>query len=70
MIDEGIAKECARFILPVSTHTRLYMTGNCRSWIHYLQSRTHESTQSEHREIALQIKDIFKTIYPTVYELL
>lgn len=70
MIYDGIAKECARFVLPVSTQTRLYMTGNCRSWIHYLQSRTHESTQKEHREIALQIKEIFKTVYPTVYELL
>ena len=70
MINEGVAKECARFVLSVSTQTRLYMTGNCRSWIHYLQSRTHESTQKEHREIALQIKEIFKRLYPTVYELL
>jgi thymidylate synthase (FAD) len=70
MIDAGIAKECARFVLPLSSPTKLYMTGNCRSWIHYLQSRTHESTQKEHRNIAIQIKEIFKDVYPTIYELL
>jgi len=70
MIDYGIAKECARFVLPLSSPTKLYMTGNCRSWIHYLQSRTHESTQKEHQEIALKIKEIFKEVYPTIYKLL
>ena len=70
MIEHGVAKESARFVLPLSSPTRLYMTGNCRSWIHYLQSRTHESTQKEHREIALQIQEIFKEVYPTISELL
>lgn len=70
MIEYGVAKESARFVLPLSSPTRLYMTGNCRSWIHYLQSRTHESTQKEHRNIALQIQDIFKEVYPTISELL
>jgi len=70
MIEYGVAKESARFVLPLSSPTRLYMTGNCRSWIHYLQSRTHVSTQKEHREIALQIKEIFKEVYPTISELL
>ena len=70
MIEYGVAKESARFVLPLSSPTRLYMTGNCRSWIHYLQSRTHESTQKEHRDIALQIQQIFKEVYPTISELL
>lgn len=70
MIEYGVAKESARFVLPLSSPTRLYMTGNCRSWIHYLQSRTHESTQKEHRDIALQIQEIFKKEYPTISELL
>lgn len=70
MIEYGVAKESARFVLPLSSPTKLYMTGNCRSWIHYLQSRTHESTQKEHRDIALQIQDIFKEVYPTIAKLL
>jgi thymidylate synthase (FAD) len=63
---QGVAKECARAILPLSTVTRLYMAGSVRSWIHYLQVRLDESTQLEHREVAESIRDIFKTELPTV----
>lgn len=66
----GIAKECARAILPMNTATRLYMTGDVRSWIHYIQLRTKEDTQLEHREIAEQIKTIFTQQFPTVAEAL
>ena len=58
LLEDGVAKECARFVLPLSTGTRLYMSGNIRSFIHYIQVRGHSSTQKEHREIALKIKDI------------
>lgn len=63
----GIAKECARKLLPMNTKTRLYMNGSIRSYIHYLKLRQHESTQLEHREIANQIADIFAENLPTVY---
>lgn len=64
----GVAKECARFILPLNTQTRMYMKGNLRSWIHYLKLRTGPDTQKEHREIADVIKDsIFKEQFPIVY---
>lgn len=62
----GIAKEQARFLLPLSTLTKLYISGSIRSWVHYLQTRTHESTQLEHREIANEIKQIFITQLPMV----
>jgi len=58
LLEDGVAKECARFVLPLSTGTRLYMSGTIRSFIHYIQVRGHVSTQKEHREIALKIKDI------------
>ena len=61
---KGVAKECARFLLPLSTRTKLYMKGSCRSFIHYLQVRTDASTQLEHREIALAIKEIFIQQFP------
>lgn len=65
-IEQGIAKEQARAILPEGlTTSRLYMNGNIRSWIHYLQSRLHESTQKEHREIAVEILQILQTVAPT-----
>ncbi len=64
----GIAKESARFLLPLSTTTRLYMKGSVRSWIHYLQARTHGSTQKEHRDIAELIKLEFKTQFPITHE--
>jgi thymidylate synthase (FAD) len=63
-LKKGIAKEQARFLLPLSTKTKLYVTGNVRSWIHYLQVRTDLSTQKEHRDIALEIKEIFKGQFP------
>lgn len=67
-LSEGIAKECARMLLPMATTTKLYMNGTIRSWMHYLQLRTHESTQLEHREIALEIEQILKEQLPIIYE--
>jgi thymidylate synthase (FAD) len=69
-IDLGIAKECARFVLPLSTRTRLYMVGSVRSWIHYLDVRTAPETQQEHRDLALIIKTIFDVQYPTIADAL
>jgi thymidylate synthase (FAD) len=66
MIDNDIAKECARMILPLTTQTRIYMKGSVRSWIHYLQIRTDEHTQLEHREIADEIKNIFIEKFPNI----
>lgn len=66
MIDAGVAKECARRILPLCTPTRMYMCGNVRSWIHYIQVRTDPSTQLEHREIAEEVRDVFTQQYPAV----
>jgi len=70
LIDMGVAKECARMVLPLATPTRIYMTGSCRSWIHYIQLRTANGTQKEHMLIAEQCKDIFIEQYPTVSEAL
>ena len=70
LIDMGVAKECARMVLPLATPTRIYMTGSCRSWIHYIQLRTANGTQKEHMLIAEQCKDIFIDQYPTVSEAL
>lgn len=69
-ISKGIAKECARFLLPLSVETKLYMTGNVRSWLHYIELRTSEGTQLEHKGIALECKKIFKELFPTVSEAL
>ena len=69
-ISKGIAKECARSVLPLNTVTRLYMKGSVRSWIHYLDVRCHPSTQKEHRDIALAIKEIFIAQFPTVAQAL
>lgn len=63
-LERGIAKECARFLLPLNTKTKLYMNGTVRSWIHYIKLRTDPSTQKEHRDIAEEIKSIFKTQFP------
>jgi thymidylate synthase (FAD) len=68
MVSSGVAKECARSVLPLSTQTRLFMSGTIRSWIHYLQLRCHESTQAEHREIAESIKRIFCKEFPVIGE--
>ena len=70
MLDEGIAKECARFVLPLATPTRLYMSGSCRSWIHYINLRSANGTQKEHMEIAEACKKIFVEQFPTVSEAL
>jgi len=70
MLDEGIAKECARFVLPLATPTRLYMSGSCRSWVHYIQLRSANGTQKEHMDIALACKEIFSEQFPTVAEAL
>tara|TARA_B100000965_G_scaffold260128_1_gene219307 strand:+ start:279 stop:917 length:639 start_codon:yes stop_codon:yes gene_type:complete len=66
MLEAGIAKECARFVLPLATPTRIYMTGSCRSWIHYISLRTGNGTQKEHMEIAKECKKIFTQEYPIV----
>ena len=70
LLDNGVAKECARFVLPLATPTRLYMSGSCRSWIHYIQLREKNGTQKEHMEIAEQCKKIFAEQFPTVAEAL
>ena len=66
MLEAGIAKECARFVLPLATPTRIYMTGSCRSWIHYINLRTANGTQKEHMDIAQECKNIFSKEYPVV----
>lgn len=68
LISSGVAKECARAILPLSTQTRLYMNGTLRSWIHYLQLRCDPGTQLEHRQIAEEIKQIFCNEFPIIGE--
>jgi thymidylate synthase (FAD) len=65
-VSKGIAKECARFILPASVETKLYMHGTVRSWIHYIQLRTTPGTQLEHREIAVGCQAIFSGAFPAV----
>jgi thymidylate synthase (FAD) len=68
LLERGVAKECARSILPLGTPTRLYMSGSIRSWIHYIQIRAGVETQLEHRLIAQAVKDIFEEQLPSVYE--
>jgi thymidylate synthase (FAD) len=70
MIEAGIAKESARFILPLNTQTRLYMTGNARSWMFYLKTRLDEGTQDEHRKVATAVEFIFAQTFPITYEAL
>ena len=70
MLDDGIAKECARFVLPLATPTRLYMTGSCRSWIHYINLRSAHGTQKEHMDLVENVRSIFKEQFPTVSEAL
>ena len=70
-LKKGIAKECARFLLPLNTETRIYMKGEIRSWIHYFQVRCDNSAQKEHRDIAIEIRDkIFKANFPNIMEAL
>ena len=68
MVSAGVAKECARGVLPLNTPTSLYMNGTLRSWIHYLQLRCDPGTQLEHREIALAIRQIFRQQFPIIGE--
>ena len=70
MLSDGIAKECARFVLPLATPTRLYMSGSCRSWIHYITLRSANGTQKEHMDIAEACKKIFVEQFPTCAEAL
>jgi len=70
MLGHGVAKECARMVLPLCTPTRIYMTGSCRSWIHYISLRSANGTQKEHMEIAEACKKIFMEQFPTVSEAL
>ena len=68
MLDEGIAKECARFVLPLACPTKIYMTGSVRSWIHYIDLRSANGTQKEHMDLALGAKEIFCEQFPAVAE--
>ncbi len=70
MLDAGIAKECARFVLPLATPTRLYMTGSVRSWIHYIDLRSAHGTQKEHMALVEEIKSVFCKQFPTVSQAL
>jgi len=69
-LERGIAKESARFLLPLSTKTRMYMNGTVRSWIHYIKLRTDLSTQKEHQDIANEIKGLFREEFPIISEAL
>ena len=66
LLEQGVAKECARFVLPLATPTRLYMTGSCRSWIHYINLRSAHGTQKEHMDIVEAVRCIFIWQFPSV----
>lgn len=66
MLEAGVAKECARFILPLATPTKIYMSGSLRSWITYINLRSANGTQKEHQDIAIRCKDIFKVQFPII----
>ena len=70
LINEGVAKECARMVLPLCTETTMYMAGTLRSWVHYIDLRTQQDTQKEHRIIAEDCRDIFIEQFPVVAEAL
>jgi thymidylate synthase (FAD) len=70
LLGAGVAKECARFVLPLATPTRIYMTGSCRSWVHYINLRSANGTQKEHMDIAFECKKVFVEQFPTVAEAL
>ena len=70
MLHAGVAKECARFVLPLATPTRIYMTGSCRSWIHYIDLRSGHGTQKEHKEIAEACREVFVEQFPIVSQAL
>lgn len=66
MLDSGVAKECARFVLPITTQTTIYMKGSLRSWLTYLNIRLDNHTQLEHRQIAIEIAKILQVTFPTI----
>ena len=70
MVEQGGAKECARMVLPLATPTRIYMTGSCRSWVHYINLRSAHGTQKEHMVIAEAVRDVFVEQFPAVSEAL
>ena len=70
LLQEGVAKECARFVLPLATPTRIYMTGSVRSWVHYIDLRSAHGTQKEHIDVVAEIRKIFAEQFPTVAEAL
>jgi thymidylate synthase (FAD) len=70
MLESGIAKECARFVLPLATPTRIYMTGSVRSWVHYIDLRSAHGTQKEHMDVAEGVRSLFIEQFPTVSEAL
>ena len=70
MLKAGVAKECARFVLPLACKTKMYMTGSIRSWIHYIELRSANGTQKEHMDIANSCKAIFKEQFPVIAEAL
>ena len=70
LLENGVAKECARFVLPLATPTRLYMTGSCRSWIHYINLRSAHGTQKEHMDVVEKARSIFTEQFPSVSEAL
>jgi len=70
MLEAGVAKECARNVLPLCTPTRIYMSGSCRSWIHYINLRSANGTQLEHMRVAEDCKKVFVEQFPTVAEAL
>tara|TARA_R100000808_G_C2149739_1_gene158253 strand:- start:2953 stop:3636 length:684 start_codon:yes stop_codon:yes gene_type:complete len=70
LLKAGVAKECARAVLPLNTKTTMYMNGTVRSWVHYIELRSQENTQKEHRDIANAIKKIFIKQFPNTSEAL
>ena len=70
LLANGIAKECARFVLPLATPTRIYMTGSVRSWVHYIDLRSAHGTQKEHMDVAEGVRKVFTEQFPTVAEAL
>jgi thymidylate synthase (FAD) len=70
LLSQGVAKECARFVLPLATPTRIYMSGSVRSWIHYINLRSANGTQKEHMDIANECKKVFVEQFPVVSEAL
>ena len=65
MLNHGVAKECARAVLPQAAETTIYMTGNCRSWMHYIALRSGHGTQAEHMAVAEAAKEIFAEVFPS-----